>query len=96
MNFSRTTANFALRRGLEITEQMGDIDVTGTETTEVWIWEKSNDMEPMFMYFVYPNGSMSFKGNVYLPSNVKEEIPHSIRNEKHFREMLDFVSKELY
>ncbi|WP_210498202.1 hypothetical protein [Vibrio crassostreae] len=92
MNISKTTENFAKKRGLEIevSEPLGDIP-----NPIVWIWEEGEDSEPMFSYLINEDESLSFRGNVYLDQSIKEELPAHIRDEKHLREVLDFVAKEL-
>lgn len=85
MNISKTTINFAKRRGLYVTiEEIND-------TMLLLVWDINNDCEWMFSYRVNNDGSFTWNGNIYLPQELKEELPATINNEKHLREMLDYV-----
>lgn len=85
MNITKTTINFAKKRGLDVTiENFGEGDILA-------VWDINNDCEWMFSYIVNGDGSFTWKGNVYLPQDLKEELPATIKNEKHLREMLDYV-----
>ena len=85
MNISKTTINFAKRRGLYVTiEEINDAML-------LFVWDINNDCEWMFSYRVNNDGSFTWNGNVYLPQELKEELPATINNEKHLREMLDYV-----
>lgn len=85
MNISKTTINFAKRRGLYVTiEEINDAML-------LLVWDINNDCEWMFSYRVNNDGSFTWNGNVYLPQELKEELPATINNEKHLREMLDYV-----
>lgn len=85
MNISKTTINFAKRRGLYVTiEEIYDAIL-------LLVWDINNDCEWMFSYRVNNDDSLTWNGNIYLPQELKEELPATIKNEKHLREMLDFV-----
>lgn len=85
MNISKTTINFAKRRGLYVTiEEINDAML-------LFVWDINNDCEWMFSYRVNNDGSFTWNGNVYLPQELKEELPATLKDEKHVREMLDFV-----
>lgn len=85
MNISKTTINFAKRRGLYVTIE--EID----DAILLLVWDINNDCEWMFSYIVSGDGSFTWNGNIYLPQELKEELPATIKNEKHLREMLDYV-----
>lgn len=89
--FSKTTLNFAEARNLEVIAEGYTTD-KGLELVEVF--EKGEDSEPLFYYSV-KDGEFFYFGNVYLPKLIKEELPYNIKDEKEFRRMLDFVSREL-
>lgn len=84
MNIGKAIQNYASRRGI---------------TFEVWdnkflIWEADNDNEWMCSYSIDENtGFLHFEGNVYLPQDVKEELPAMIDSEKKLKEVFDFISK---
>jgi len=86
---SRTTTNYAEKRDLDITTyQEGKYDF-------IWIWEADEEMEALVMYYANEDGSFTYFKNVTLALNIKAELPAHIRDEKHLREVLDFISKEL-
>lgn len=85
MNISKTTFNFAKRRGLDVTiEEISDAML-------LCVWDINNDCEWMFSYRVNNDSSFTWNGNVYLPQELKEELPATLKDEKYVREMLDFV-----
>lgn len=90
MNLTKTTKTFAAKRGLDVTlEDLGD------EKILLCVWEADNDCEWMFSYLANPNGSYTFNGNIYLSAAIKEELPATVRDEKHLREVLAFIGGEL-
>ncbi|AZF88757.1 hypothetical protein sortsyn_35 [Escherichia phage sortsyn] len=86
-----TTKKYAVKRGLDVT--MEDINDDGKIL--LCVWEADNDCEWMFSYLVNPNGSYTWNGNIYLDSSVKEELPATIRDEKHLREVLAFIAANI-
>lgn len=89
--FSKTTLKFAEARNLEVIAEGYTTD-KGLELVEVF--KKNDDSEPLFYYSVQ-DGEFFYFGNIYLPKSIKEELPYNIKDEKAFRQMLDFVSHEL-
>lgn len=93
---SKTTENYAIRRDLDVTNAIENHPnplIFAMNT--VWIWEASNSHEPLVMYIANDDGTFSFLRNIYLAYNIVMEIPAHIRDEKHLREVLDFIAKEL-
>ena len=89
MMVSKTTTNFAGKRGVELSvEQFNDIDV-------LCIWEADNDCEWLCSYYINDDGSFTWKGNIYLSKEVKEELPATIKNEKHLRQVIQFISENI-
>ncbi|TDB48055.1 hypothetical protein [Photorhabdus luminescens] len=91
MNISKSTINFANRRNIDI--EMINID--GADV--VWfsqIEDGEVSGEPMFVMFNNQN-NLTWKGNIYLPQVIKEEIPATILSEKQLKEMIKFLKKEL-
>lgn len=87
-SISKTTVNYASKRGLELTvEEDGD-------DYQLWIWNAEEESEPMCMYNFTPEG-WQYKGNVYLPNRVKEELPNWIKDEKHLRQVVDFLKDQV-
>lgn len=89
MMVSKTTTNFAGKRGIELSvEQFNDMDV-------LCIWETDNDCEWLCSYYINDDGSFTWKGNIYLAQEVKEELPATIKDEKHLREVIKFISESI-
>lgn len=85
MNIGKAIINFAKRRGM---------DITMIDDETVAFWEADNDCEWMFSYMIGDNGFLHFKGNVYLPQDVKEELPACIDSDKKLKELINFVAVE--
>lgn len=88
MNISKTTMNFAARRGLELTIENTD------DAVLVCVWEAEEDSEWIYSYRLNAD-SLTFNGNIYAPRELKEELPGTIFTEKQFREVLDFTAREM-
>lgn len=86
MNITKTTLNFAKRRGLELTieEDVNDLPI-------LCFWEAGNDCEWMFSYRV-GGDCLIWNGNIYLSQEVKEELPATITSEKHLRQVVEFLA----
>lgn len=93
---SKTTINYALKRNIDL--DLGESGPSG-ELTTIWFTEIEKDgepaCEPFIMYLVNGDGSFSFYGNVYLPNEIKEELPAYIPDEKKLREMIGFLNGEI-
>lgn len=88
MNISKTTINFARKRGLDITvEDIGD-------KVLLCVWEIENDCEWLFSYRI-DGEFLHFNRNVYLAQSAKEELPATVFDEKQLRKVIDFVASEL-
>lgn len=88
MSISKTTLNYAEKRNLDVT-----VEILTDKKESIWIWKEENEMEPIVIYYMNNNG-FTFHSSI-LPNDIKEELPHWIKNEKHLREVLNFISKEL-
>lgn len=89
MMVSKTTTNFAGKRGIELSvEQFNDMDV-------LCIWEADNDCEWLCSYYINDDGIFTWKGNIYLSQEVKEELPATIKDEKHLRQVIQFISENI-
>lgn len=89
MNITKTTTNFAGKRGIELSvDDFGNGDI-------LCIWEADNDCEWMCSYRVNNDGSFTWNGNIYLSDEIKEELPATIKDEKHLREVIAFIAKEI-
>lgn len=75
--------NFANRRGLEVTLE----EIDGIR--QVWIWELENDCEPLLMYLVNNDGSLTYKARLF---RKLEDLPAWIDSRQNFYKVLDYVS----
>lgn len=83
--YTQTTVNFANKRNIDITEW---------DVERAAIWEASNDFEPLVIYRATGTGFL-FDSAPTLPSHIREEIPAHVRDEKHLRQVIDFIVKSL-
>lgn len=95
MKISKTTLNMALKRGIEIVIEEG---IGHDGETLVCFWDNRNESagEWMFSYAVANDGSLYWNGNVYLPQEIKEELPGTIQSEQVLREVVIFLSTQLH
>lgn len=89
MNISKTTINFAKRHNLDVTVEDFGVGL------QLCIWEADNDCEWLCSYRMNENGSFTWHGNVYLAQEIKEELPATIKDEKHLRQVLKFIAGEI-
>lgn len=89
---SQTTKNFAAKRNflVEICEADEYVD-----SDRLWIYTNADDCEPAVSYVANRDGSFSFYDNLSLPRSVKEELPATIKDEKHLRTVLAFIAGEI-
>jgi hypothetical protein len=83
-DITKTTFNMAQKRGLTLTVEKLDSEYC------LCVWKSNNDMEWLFSYTLTSSG-LQWRGNVYLPAELKEELPALIANEKKLREMVEFI-----
>ena len=84
-SISKTTENYAAKRGLYV-----DLDL---ETNYLWIYEANEETEPLVMYEMATDGA-HYQANIYLTKETNEELPAWIRDEKHLREVLNFLKTQ--
>lgn len=84
MSLTKTTHNFAAKRGFEL-----EVD-----ENVIFVYTDANDDEPDFTIRIEEAGFF-FGGNIALPQSIKEELPHWMKDEKALRETIEFVAKEL-
>lgn len=94
MKLSKTTSNFASKRDLDayISESVSE---DGGSIFYVLYIAEDDDGEPAVTYLANYDGSFTYKGNIWLSDSIKEELPATIRDEKHLREVIQFLSNEL-
>ena len=90
MKITKTTINFAARRGIEIYVHEGDKQVWFSQIDE----EGEAFCEP-FMMYNDNDDCLTYHGNIYLPKEIKEEIPVTIFSEKQLKEVIKFLAEEL-
>ena len=90
MTLTKTTTNYAAKRGYEIHNE--------SDEDQIWFcaWidsdcDESHD-EPDLVYNINEDGTFTFNSAPYLTQDIKEELPATIWNEKHLREVLNFIS----
>ena len=81
---SKTTLNYATKRELELVAETDGM---------VAVFEADVDSEPMFVIRA-EGGEFFYGGNVYLPPEIKEELPHWMKDEKALRSVLNFVAQQ--
>ncbi len=88
---TKTTFNFAERRGFNLVElPVNDYD-DRQKSLALWVFNDDNDCEPDVIYIQNTDGSYTFF-DAYVPSAVREELPATINNELHMREVINFIS----
>lgn len=95
MKISKTTFNMALKRGIEIVIEEG-IGCNGETLVCFWDNRSESNGEWMFSYAMADNGSLYWYGNIYLPQEIKEELPATIQSEQTLREVVVFLSTQLH
>lgn len=92
MKITKALSNYAARRGLCLTvENLGKEDF-------LCFWELENDNEWIFSYSICKdqNGCLlTWRGNIYLPEEIKEELPGTIMTEKQLKEVINFVGQNI-
>jgi hypothetical protein len=89
-DISKTTFKMALRRGLDLTVETK----ASSEATLLCIWEADNDCEWLCSYRF--GDVLSWNGNIYLPQQIKEELPATIKNEAELRQVISFIAASLH
>lgn len=92
MEISKTTLNFAAKRNMLVEICEADDFV---EVDRVWIYTDVEGCEPDVSYVANTDGSFSFFDNISLPVEIKEELPAYIRDEKHLRQVIEFIANEM-
>ncbi|EFR5223068.1 hypothetical protein HYL88_004777 [Salmonella enterica subsp. enterica serovar Infantis] len=93
MMVSKTTTNFAGKRGIELSIETGYNKFEEFET--LCIWESDNDCEWLCSYRVNGDGSFTWNANIYLKKEIMEELPALIKDEKHLRQVIQFISENI-
>ncbi|MFW3388042.1 UNVERIFIED_CONTAM: hypothetical protein RF648_18770 [Kocuria sp. CPCC 205274] len=84
---NKSILNYAKARGIEL-----EVD---RDSEAVLFWDAKEDCEWMFSYGIASrDGSLVWRGNIYLPDDVKEELPAHIMTAAKLKEVIDYISKE--
>ncbi len=90
---SKTTETFAAKREMfvavtDLTEY--DSGIILSITSE----EEANASDADIIYIANEDGSFTYKSNNWVSQEIKEELPATIRDEKHLREVVAFLADE--
>lgn len=95
MQLSKTTMNFAKKRSLDL--YISFADSSDKDSNDFLFIDIGEDLsEPTLCYIANKDGSYTFSSlldNRY--KDLKEELPATIKDEKHLREVLSFISNEV-
>lgn len=86
-SIKETVKSFAQRRGLDVTLHNAD-----DESRQVWIWDLKNECEPLVMYRLNDDESLSYRANLF---SKLEDLPVWIDTKPKFNKLLDYVSDML-
>ena len=91
MKLSKTTTTFSTKRGFNV-----DVMEIEEGLNILTISEEEADNNKYLEYIANEDGSFSYKYNEDLVSKgTKEELPATIKDEKHLREVIEFISNEI-
>jgi len=89
MNITKTTHNYANKRNLEVLVDEQD----GISTLSIWEADE-DECEWLVSYETSEiQEGLFFKNNVLFSAELSEELPRWIKDEKHLRQVLDFIGK---
>ena len=84
---NKSILNYAAARGISL-----EVD---RDSEAVLFWEADQDCEWMFSYGIASrDGSLVWRGNIYLPDTVKEELPAHIMTAAKLKQVIDFIAVE--
>ncbi|QCJ72365.1 hypothetical protein MNY66_16380 (plasmid) [Moellerella wisconsensis] len=88
MQITKTSHNFAKRRGLALTTERID----GADL--LCIWEENNDSEWLCSYDVHTT-RLTYRGNVYLSLECVNALPKIIIDENQLRAVITLIANTL-
>ncbi|ECO4492896.1 hypothetical protein FYF33_20155 [Salmonella enterica] len=84
---NKSILNYAAARGISL-----EVD---RDSEAVLFWEADQDCEWMFSYGIASrDGSLVWRGNIYLPDAIKEELPAHIMTAAKLKEVINFIAVE--
>ena len=86
---SKTTINYGKTRGIYV--RVND----WTSHKELTLQDEDGDGDHALNYRANADMSYTFMDNDWLPDMIKEELPATIRDEKHLRDVIKFIAVEL-
>ena len=92
MKISKTTINFAQKRGIFLDVCEGDEVM---EQDRLWFYFDEDACETDLSYIMNADGSFTYFDTLSLEQDVKEELPATIKNEKHLRQVIEFLASEI-
>lgn len=92
MKISKTTTNFAQKRGIFLDICEGDEVM---EQDRLWFHFDEYACEPDLSYIMNADGSFTYFDTLSLGQDVKEELPATIKNEKHLRLVIEFLASAI-
>lgn len=87
---NKTTIKMAMARGIGLVVETDICD----DNAVLCFWDATNDCEWMFSYNLIGD-MLQWRGNVYLPQSIKEELPATIETEAKLREVVQFISDNM-
>ena len=83
---NKTTLNFANNRGIYVAvHELEDYN-------HLTIVSNEDESDAELAYIANEDGSYTYKSNTWISQQIKEELPATIRDEKHLREVIQFLS----
>ncbi|QGZ16409.1 hypothetical protein Hena1_02590 [Erwinia phage Hena1] len=82
----QTIVSFAKRRGLDVTIDYNE------DGNRVWIWDLENDCEPLLMYNINQDSTLSFRASLFPKL---EDLPAWIDSKQKLNKVFDYVGDML-
>ncbi|EGV5393329.1 hypothetical protein FER63_23440 [Salmonella enterica] len=84
---NKSILNYAAKRGIEL-----EVD---RDSEAVLFWDAREESEWMFSYGIAGrDGSLVWRGNIYLADELKEELPAHIMTGEKLKEVIDYIHRE--
>ena len=90
---SGTTLNFAAKR--EMIVSVYDFNHDEQKFLSLVSEAEAEESDAELMYLANDNGSYTYYANTWLSGKIKTELPATITDEKHLREVIAFIRSEI-